>query len=84
MSHDIPSHMCAIIAFLRVATGRGARIKALACIFIGGRSMAARVSMARLGVYFALNCSWPSYDLTMDEEANDYICVLAKAQDPCR
>ena len=35
MSHDIPSHARAIIAFLGVETGYGARIKALACTFIG-------------------------------------------------
>ena len=35
MSHDIPSRVRAIIAFLGVETGYGARIKALACTFIG-------------------------------------------------
>ena len=35
MSHDIPSRARAIIAFLGVETGYGARIKALACTFIG-------------------------------------------------
>ena len=49
-----------------------------------GRSPAARLSMARLGVYFASNCLRPFYDLTTDEEANDCICVLAKARYPCR
>ena len=35
MSHDIPSRARAIIAFLGVETGYGARIKALACTLIG-------------------------------------------------
>ena len=35
MSYDIPSRVRAIIAFLGVETGYGARIKALACTFIG-------------------------------------------------
>ena len=35
MSHDIPTRARAIIAFLGVDTGYGARIKALACTFIG-------------------------------------------------
>ena len=35
MSHDIPSRARAIIAFLGVETGYGARFKALACTFIG-------------------------------------------------
>ena len=35
MSHDIPSRARTIIAFLGVETGYGARIKALACTFIG-------------------------------------------------
>ena len=34
MSHDIPSRVRAIIAFLGEETGQGARIKALACTFI--------------------------------------------------
>ena len=87
MSHDIPSRARAIIAFLGVETGYGARIKALACTFIGtrcGRSPAARLSTARLGVYFAPKWLRPFYDLTTDEEANDCVCVLAKARDPCR
>ena len=35
MSHDIPSRAHAIIAFLGVEIGQGARIKVLACTFIG-------------------------------------------------
>ena len=54
MSHDIPSRARAIIAFLGVETGywstnQGAGIH----VHPGGRSPAARLSMARLGVYFA-------------------------------
>ena len=49
-----------------------------------GRSPAARLSMARLGVYFAPKWLGPYYDLTTDEEASDCVCVLAKARDPCR
>ena len=49
-----------------------------------GRSPAARLSMAMLGVYFAPKCLQLFYDLTTDEEANDCVCVLAKARDPCR
>ena len=37
MSLDIPSRARPIIAFWGVETGSGARIKALACIFIDGR-----------------------------------------------
>ena len=58
-----------------------------ACTFIGvggRRSPAARLSTARLGVYFAPKWLRPFYDLTTDEEANDCVCVLAKARDPCR
>ena len=36
------------------------------------------------GVYFAPKWLGPFYDLTTDEEANDCVCVLAKARDPCR
>ena len=43
-----------------------------------------RLSMARLGVYFAPKWLRPFYDLTTDEEANDCVCILAKARDPCR
>ena len=87
MSHDILSRARAIIAFLGVETGywstnQGAG--AMACTFIGGRSPAARLSMARLGVYFAPKWLGPFYNLTTDEEANDCVCVLAKARDPCR
>ena len=85
MSHDIPSRARAIIAFLGAETGYGARIKALACTFIGvGGSPAARLSMARLGVYYAPKWLGPFYDLTTDEEASDCVCILAKARDPCR
>ena len=87
MSHDIPSRARAIIAFWGVETGYGARIKALACTFIGVGgvdSPAARLSMAMLGVYFAPKWLGSFYDLTTDEEANDCVCVLAKARDPCR
>ena len=35
--------------------------------------------MSRLGVYFALKSLRPFYDLTTDEEANNCVCVLAKA-----
>ena len=42
-----------------------------------------RLSMARLGVYFAPKWLGLFYDLTTDEEANDCVCVLAKARDPC-
>ena len=88
MSHDIPSRARAIIAFLGVETGYGARIKALACAYMHvhrcGRSPAARLSTARLGDYFAPKWLRPFYDLTTDEEANDCVCVLAKARDPCR
>ena len=42
------------------------------------------LSMARLGIYFAPKWLRPFYDLTTDEEANDCVCVLAKARDPCR
>ena len=82
MSHDIPSRARAIIAFLGVETGYGARIKALACTFIGVGGV--RPRMARLGVYFAPKWLGPFYDLTTDEEANDCVCVLAKARDPFR
>ena len=87
MSHDIPSRARAIIAFLGVETGYGARIKALAHgmhVHRCGWSPAARLSMARLGVYFAPKWLGPFYDLTTDEEANDCVCVLAKARDLCR
>ena len=49
-----------------------------------GRSPAARLSMARLGAYFATKWLGPFYDLTTDEEANNCVCVLVKARDPCR
>ena len=84
MSHDIPSRARAIIAFLGVETGYGARIKALAYVHRCGRSPAARLSMAMLSVYFAPKWLGSFYDLTTDEEANDCVCVLAKARDPCR
>ena len=35
--------------------------------------------MASLGIYFAPKCLRALYDPTMDEEANDWIWVLAKA-----
>ena len=50
MSHDNPSRARPIIAFWGVETGRRARIKALVCTFIGGRSLAARLNLAMLGV----------------------------------
>ena len=84
MSHDIPSRAR---AFLGVETGYGARIKALAHgmhVHRCGRSPAARLSMARFGVYFAPKWLGTFFDLTTDEEANDCVCVLAKARDPCR
>ena len=86
MSHDIPSRARAINAFLGVETGYGARIKAGAGMHVHrcGRSPAARLSMARLGVYFAPKWLRPFYDLITDEEANDCVCFLAKARHPCR
>ena len=55
--------------------GGGDRIwstnKALTCMHVHqcGRSPATRLSMARLGVYFAPKWLGPFYDLTTDEEA---------------
>ena len=86
MSHDIPSRARAIIAFLGVETGYGARIEARAGMryAVWEESGRETLSMARLGVYFAPKWLGPFYDLTTDEEANDCVCVLAKARDPCR
>ena len=36
-----------------------------------------------LDIYFALKCLRPFYDPTTDEEANDCICVLITALNPC-
>ena len=47
-----------------------------------GRSQAARHGQAwRL---LRSEVFTPFYDLTTDEEANDCVCVLAKARYPCR
>ena len=83
MSHDNPSRARPIIAFWGVETGRRARIKALVCTctFIGWRSLAARLNLAILAVLLYSEVL-PSYDVTY-EEANDCVCVLAKARDPC-
>ena len=37
-----------------------------------------------VGVYFALKCLQSFYDPTTDKEAYDFVCVLAKAREPCR
>ena len=84
MSHDIPSRVrynYILGGGDRIwSTNQGAGMHVHRC----GRSPAARLSMARLGVYFAPKWLGPFYDLTTDEEANDCVCVLAKARDPCR
>ena len=88
MSHDIPSRARAIIAFLGWRPDmehESRRWHARSSVHDRcGRSPAARLSTARLGVYFAPKWLRPFYDLTTDEEANDCVCVLAKARDPCR
>ena len=81
MSHDIPSRARIFGGGDRIwSTNQGAGMHVHRC----GRSPAARLSMARLGVYFAPKWLGPFYDLTTDEEVNDCVCVLAKARDPCR
>ena len=39
--------------------------------------------MAMLSAFFTPKCLRLLYDPTTDEEANDSVCVLATAQDPC-
>ena len=80
MSRDIPSrarYNCIFGGGDQIwSTNQGAGMHVHRC----GRSPAARLSMARFGVYFAPKYLRPFYDLTTDEEVNDCVCVLAKAR----
>ena len=64
MLHDIPSCMCSIVAFLSFRADVEHKLSLLSWPYC---------------VYFALKSSLLFYDPTMDEEVNDYVCVLATA-----
>ena len=80
MSHDIPSR--ASIFGGGAETGRRARIKALAhgIHFHRWEESGCETELGHAWRFTSLlSILLPSYDLTTDEEANDYVCVLAKA-----